>query len=453
MDIVIGGQDEIAFRLAEGLMVDHAVVLVCPADIEGPRLDRLDVRVVHGEVTSTEALADADVANADFFIAASPYDEQNLVSCIYAKRMGARRTVCFLFRRDLKAWGNDPTEFAQDLGIDEVVRPAEQLAEEILRIVAVPGALDVAALAGGRVRLLRYAVEEDAPITQNRVRDADLPEGVVLLMIRREDQMILPRGDTIIEPGDKVTAIGTVKAINRLLFRYLRRSRRREVRRATVVGGGLVGFAVASGLEDAGWAVKVVEANRERCEELSPLFEDALVLHGDGTDIDLLEQERVTEDSVFVAVTSNDEKNLLISLLAKHLGVPRIVTRADLPANERLFEKVGIDVVRSTRGAAIQSVITGMIRGHSELVAELEHGDAVVLEMVIPEDAKSRSIVELDVPGEGIIGTILRGGKIVIPHGSDVVQAGDRLLVYSLREFEEEVHDFFTRKLARESKS
>ncbi len=446
MRILIGGDDDIAFRLAEALMGDHEVTLVCPEDARDIKTDRLDAEVFHGDVTAAEMLQAARVGRADLFIACTPEDERNLVACVTAKRLGAGRTTCFLFRRGARTSEKDVRALGASLGIDSLVLPAQRLSREILRIVAVPGALEVEAFEGGRVRLVRRAVEEGAFITSGPLKELGVPKGVVLVGARRGDEVIIPNGSSRFEPGDQITAMGTLAGINRLLSRYLRTGESaRESRRATVVGGGVVGFAVAKGLEEAGWEVKVIDSDRKRCTEIAAQLK-SMVLCGDGTDLDLLEAEHIAESSVLVAVTSNDEKNLLISLIAKqHLNVPRIVTRADNPLNERLFEKVGIDVVRSARGAAINSVVRNVAAAHTDLLAELEHGDVMVLRLEVPAHREPKRLSEMQAPVFAIVGAVLREGQVIIPQGDDEIRGGDRLLVFCSREEEEKARRFFQR--------
>jgi trk system potassium uptake protein TrkA len=444
MRVLIGGEDEVAFRLVEALMIDHEVTLICPpAEAHENRISGMDATRVEGAMTSSAVLREARVEGADLFVGCSPVDERNIVACVSAGRLGAKRTICFIMRPDVQEPGEHVEELAESLGIDTVVRPGQQLSEEILRIIAVPGALDVQVFAGGLVHLLRYGVEEGSPIVRGPLKDIGVPPGVVLVMARRGDTVFVPKGDTRFEPGDKLTAMGNMSGINRLLARYLRSSSSGDLRNeATVVGGGTVGLGVASGLEEAGWRVKLIESDRKRCEQVAiPLR--GLVLHGDGSDLDLLRAERIGEAPVLVAVTSNDEKNLLVSLLARSLGVDRIVTRADHLSNERLFEEVGIDVVRSSRGAAVRSVLRMVDVASTELLAELEHGDAEVLELVLPEDLPPVPLTRMKAGLLGIIGAILRQGKVIIPRGSDDVQGGDHLLVFCMRSEEEGVREFF----------
>ena len=450
MKILIAGDDEAAIRLAEGLMAAHEVWLLVPeATTAGPSLDHLDVEVVTGTAISTPTLARARVQEADVFIACTTRDEENIVACILARQAGAGRTVCFLFRPDVGADEADEVALARTLGIDSVIRPARQLAEEILRIVRIPGALDVEVFAGGRVHLLRHAVEAGAPVTSGTLKEVGVPQGVVLVMVKRDERTLLPKGDTRFQPGDKLTAMGTVEGIDTLLRRFLRApGQREEERRATIVGGGVVGVAVAVGLERAGWRLRVIERTKARCDELAGQLR-GLVLHGDGSNLDLLRAERVGEDPVLVAVTNNDEKNLLVSLVAKKLGVRRIVTRADSPGNERLFETVGIDVVLSARGAAIQTVLGQLAPGRGALLAELEHGDAEVIELDLPPGLPPMPLARLKSDVFAIVGAILRDGRVIIPRGGDSLEGKDRILVFCSKQDDERVREFFLRGLPR----
>jgi trk system potassium uptake protein TrkA len=196
-------------------------------------------------------------------------------------------------------------------------------------------------------------------------------------------------------------------------------------------------------MRDAHWQVKLIESNRARCNEIAEQL-DCLVLHGDGGDIDLLEQEGAAEMSVLVAVTDNDEKNLLISLLAKQLGTERIVTRADRLANERLFERVGVDVVRSAGGAAIRSVIRRVDHSESEIRAELEHGEACIIELELPASFNRIKLADLRPPEFARVATIVRGRSVIVPGGNDMLGAGDHLLIFCLRKDEDQTRAYFS---------
>jgi trk system potassium uptake protein TrkA len=271
-----------------------------------------------------------------------------------------------------------------------------------------------------------------------------VPPGVVLVGVRRGDKMTLPRGDTRLEAGDKVFGMGDREGVRRLAERLGGPVVGDGDRSVTIVGGGSVGQMVAEALEGAGgFDLRVIEADEERAQELAKTLPKTLVLHGDGTDIDLLEGEDVRSSRVLVAVTNRDEKNLLVSLLGKQLGVKRIVTRADSTANERLFERVGIDVVRSAKGTAIQAVVAEFGGERSRLLAEVEHGDARVLELEVPGGTAPVQLKHLHAPVYAIVGAVIREGRTTIPRGEDEIRSGDRIVVFCDAASEEAARAYF----------
>lgn len=433
-------------RVAEALMKSHEVVSICSSARARAQFEKLDIEIVVGSITAADSLNLARADKAEAFIACSRSDEQNIVSCLLAQGLGAGRTICVLTGGGFSRLGHQEETLAETLGIDSVIRPDQHLADELVRIVTVPGALDVEVFAGGRVGLMRYAVTADAPVTQAPLKDLKLPRNVVLVTIRRDEKLALPTGDSRLRAGDKVIAMGRGRALRRLLPLMSGKSMGSRMRRATIVGAGSVGVRVARQLEEANWQVKLIETDRERCEEVAGELR-SMVLHGDGADLDLLQEEHVGDVPVLIAVTNSDEKNLLVSLLAKNLGVSRIITRSDRYADEIIFEKAGIDVVRSKYAAAIRSVLDEVGgTAQDDLLAELEHGDARVIELTVPKEFTATLLIEMSPPNLAVIGSILRGRKVIVPSGKDELRGGDRILVFCTREDERETREFFLRK-------
>lgn len=441
MRVIVTGGTPMALQICKGLMDGHEVVSLRAQSDTVVGFAKLDVQTLIGSATATEDLADAKVGEARVFVACTDSDERNIVACLAARRMGAAKTICVLQGPGFLTLDEANEDLAQSLGIDQVVRPGAQLAREIANIVLVPGALDARQFADGRIVLLTYAAEAGAPITRAPLKSLKVPRGALLVVVRRGDELIVPHGATRIEPGDRVVVMGREEAARSMAS--LLREAREEKRTAAIVGCGSVGMAIARTLEREGWSLRLIEADRERCEFAANELE-SLVLHGDGADIDLLEQERVGECSVVVSVTNNDEKNLLVSLLAKGLGVPRIITRADRPANERMFEKVGVDVALSSSGAAVRSILQSIDSSHAEIRAELEHGSACVIELTLPKSFPSTRLMDLRPPETAVVGSITRGNQVLIPRGSDELRSGDQLLVFCSAVNEEKTHEFFT---------
>lgn len=444
MYIVVAGNSEVGFRIVEELMGAHNVVFVRSSGDDSARFEQWDATLIAGSLTSPDVLRQAGVDKADFYIATTSNDEKNIVSCVAARRLGAKHVVCFLQRRGFLSLDTSDTDFADSLGIDAVIRPSALLAGEIVKIVTVPGALDVRSFAGGRIRLLRFEVEAGSKLDGVTLKDAGLPRGILMVMARRGDEIFIPRGMSELLAGDKLTAIGTHTGIQRLnRFRFSGFIDGRRKHRVLVVGGGQVGSAVAEELVSSGWKVTLIESDEERAKEIASKV-DCLVINGDGSDPQMLEQELVFDVTALIAVTSNDEKNLLISLLAKQMGVPRILTRASKLVNEKIFERVGVDVVLSAHGAALRWVIDDILEMQTHHVAELEHGDVSVLEIELPPEFKSVTLRDLGMPDYAVIGGILRDGKAIIPDGSFAVQKADHLFVFCASADADAIEKFLT---------
>jgi len=443
MDILIAGDDTVALTIAEALIPTQQVVFIHPPGWHNIRLEKLGVETVVGPISSRDTLTKAHPETCSVFVACTGNDDENIVACLAARHLGAKRTICVLSRSGFEGSEDDDT-LADYLGVDVVVRPSEQLSAEIIRIATIHGALDIEFLANGRVTLLRYLVEDGAPITDGPISEIKLPRNVTLVMNKRGDKIAIPRGGTRIQSGDKITAIGTPRGIRKLLARQLRVETTKELEQsATIVGAGVVGLNVARGLEAAGWTLKIIESDLERCKEIAPLLPKSLVLHGDGTDMEVIEDEHVGNDPVLIAVTDNDEKNLLVSMMARSLGVKRIITRATRLTNEKLFERVGIDVVRSAHGAVIRAVVRDVVDPRQEIRAELEHGDIRVLELTLPDKYPKISLQEIQTGLFSNVGAVVRGRKVIIARGNTVLHPRDHLFVFCKPEDEQRCRDAY----------
>jgi trk system potassium uptake protein TrkA len=213
----------------------------------------------------------------------------------------------------------------------------------------------------------------------------------------------------------------------------------------TIVGGGDVGLQLAQRLEARGHGdVRIIERDPARGAQLAATLRQTLVLQGDGTDLELLETEDIGRSDALVSVIDNDERNLFASLLARQLGVGRVITRVSRPANLRLFERVGVDVALSARGAAVAAIVHDIQGGPSNLLAVLEEGQAQVIELQVPASVLRTPLRDLRAWPESIIGAILRGDRTIVPGGDDAIEGGDRLLVFTTTADAAAVRDYFT---------
>jgi trk system potassium uptake protein TrkA len=439
--VIIVGGGEVGFGLAQALSSRHDVLVIDQQPEVGDRFESLDVEFVTGGGTVADTLTRAGADRADVFVGCTGLDEVNIVACAMANQFGSPQTICFVSREDfLTADGRHGLE---RFGINRVVWPEAQLAADIQRIVVAPGAIDAEEFAGGAVRLLEYRLHHGSHLTTGAVADLHLPHGSLLVAVRRGDAFFIPRGDSQLLEGDKAIVMGTPSAMTEVQKRLAVDSAS-QTQLVTIIGGGDVGLRLAEGLEtDPAIRLRVIERDRARGEMLAGRLRKALVLNGDGTDLELLESEDIGRSDVLVSVIDNDEKNLLASLLGRQLGVRRIITRVSKGANLRLFERVGVDVTISARGAAVASVLHQIEGGASSLLAVLEEGEGRILELQVPADYRGRSLRELEPPRDSIIGAILRGDGAIVPRGNDRIEPGDRILVLATRQSAERVRDFF----------
>jgi trk system potassium uptake protein TrkA len=445
MRILIAGGGEVGYALSRSLAADHEVfVLDHNPEVRG-RFDALDTEFIAGSATSAEALRRAHVENADVLVACTGSDEVNMVACAIARRIGRPDTICFVSNDDLLQPEGGADSMREHFGIDRVLWPEAQLADEIERIIAAPGAIDAEVFAGGRIRLLEYRLLAGSPLTTGPIKTLRIPRGALVVAVKRRDAIEIPHGDTRLVAGDKIILMGTPEALRDLQPQIGEGDGAAARQTVTIIGGGDVGFRLAQQLDAANDVeLRIIERDARRGEFLAAHLRRALVLNGDGTDLELLEAEEIGRSDVLVSVIDNDERNLFSSLLARQLGVRKIITRVSRIANLRLFERVGIDVALSARGAAVASVIHQLQGGRANLLAVLEEGQATIVELVVPSGYVPRTLVEMDAPPQSIVGAILRGTEAIVPRGTDEIRPNDRLLVFATADSVRRIRDYFS---------
>jgi trk system potassium uptake protein TrkA len=426
MNLVLIGGGEIGQQIAAALHRTHNVTVVDQDEARASTFEMLDVRFVRGNGADPDDLREAGTDVADAFIACTVNDDVNVLACLAAKGLGATRTLAMVSRqRYLDAFSRGGAMSEVGLSIDRVLWPQRTLADQIVEIVRVPRALDSASFADGRLQMLEYRLEEGDPFVGEPLAEVVFPPNALLVGSIRGDSFIVPSGRTVLCPDDKVVFLGTRESMRAVERRFAPRKRRVRV---TLIGGGNVGFMVAERLQDEHARITIIEQDEARCEKLAQLLPGALVLHGDGTDLELMEQERLDDSDVVVAVTDDDSKNLLSSLLAKQLGIPKVITRVAHTRNRRLFERVGIDAPLTPRTAALHEVMNWLEVDQVDHLATIEDR-AEVMEVTYPFQAQVGKVRDLGAPAHSLIGAIVRQDKVIIPSGETTIQHGDHLFV------------------------
>ena len=444
MNILLYGATELGYLLAERFYQEHSITLIDDLKRMPDRFNNLDLSFVSGSGADIDALEQANVVECEMFIACSELDEANIVACWTVKKIVDIETICFIRTMELYRNLSSPKQdrYLTRYDIDTIIWPEQLLTQDIFRIISVPDAIDVEYFAEGRAKLFEYRIKEDSALCNVRLMDYSFPKGVLIVGITRDHQLFIPSGATVIEEGDKVIFMGTNSALDTLSATIFQSGN--VIRNAVLIGGGSVGYMLAQKLEQTGVKVKLIEHDHSRCEFLADNLKKSLILKGDGTDLELLEEESVDNADVVVCITDNDEKNLLCSLLVKQLNpTKRIITRVNNVKTGQLFEKVGIDATVSTRESALKELLNRVQARNVDILALVEWGQGELLRLRVPESFPDTKINDLEFKAQAVIGIIKRGRSLLIPNGNSVIRAGDQLKIFTMAKDAEIVKTLF----------
>ncbi len=419
MKIVIAGAGEVGYNIAKDISDTHEVVVIESDEEKLVDLERLNVETVVGNAANVEILKKSGVGKSDIFVAVTGNDEVNLLSGLAAKKLGAEKVIV---RVGNPEYVDRPVIKNHPLGYDVLLCPQLVLSTEIAKLITIPGAVYFASIED--LEVVELQVSDSSPIAGRRIAEIDIPEGIIIGAIHRGDEIIVPRGEERILPGDRLAVIGwsgQTKEARRIMGIPV-------VKNVVIFGGGTVGSYLARMLDKSSLNIKLIDSNERRCEELCSMLRRTKVIYGDATDIDLLIEEEVGKSDVVVAATDSDEKNLLSSLLAKNLGAKKAIARVEKGKYVELFEKVGVDVALSPRKVTYLEVMRQLRLMRVETLGDYEASIAV-LEYVASRKLDGKKIREIRFPENTIVGAIKRDGKIIIPRGDTEVKLGDRLYI------------------------
>lgn len=443
MKIIIFGATELGCLIATNFFEDHDITIIDKEENFTNNFNKLDISFISGNASNITVLEKAEIKEADLFLACSDYDEINIVSCLTAKRVSGVKTVCFVSKEEYKSslGLSKDGDYPCDIYIDEIIWPEELLTQDIFRIITVSEALDVENFANDKARLLEYKIKENSVLVDKRIRDCEFPKNTLIVGITKNGNVSIPTGNTVLELDDKVIFMGSSRSLDKLAGRFFHEKGMSKT--VTIIGGGNVGKMLAESLEDARIKVKIIEKDYARCEKIAEDLKHTLVINGDGTDLNLLNEEEIFDSDVVVSVTNNDEKNLLCSLLAKQLGVKRVIARVTKNANMSLFEKVGIDIAVSTKNAALNEVKNNLSETNVDIVATVEQGQGEILELKTPDKFGEIKIKDLKLPAKAIVSIIQRKNKVIIPTGETIIRPYDNLTIFTTGENSPIIKDFF----------
>ncbi|UPF04085.1 Trk system potassium transporter TrkA [Pseudomonas mosselii] len=436
MKIIILGAGQVGGTLAEHLASEANDITV--VDTDGDRLrdlgDRLDIRTVQGRGSLPTVLRQAGADDADMLVAVTNSDETNMVACQVAyslfhtpTKIARVRESSYLTREEL--FDND------HIPVDVLISPEQVVTNYIKRLIEHPGSLQVIDFAEGKAQLVAVKAYYGGPLVGQQLRQirAHMPNvDTRVAAIFRRDRPITPQGDTVIEADDEVFFIAAKKDI-RAVMGELRRIDETN-KRVVIAGGGQIGERLAEAIESR-YQVKIIEMNPARCRYLSDTLESTVVLQGSASDRDLMLEENIADADIFLALTNDDEANIMSSLLAKRLGSRKVMTIINNPAYVDLVQGGEIDIAISPQLATIGTLLAHVRRGDIVSVHSLRRGAAEAIEAVAHGDSKSSKVVgkaieDISLPPGTTIGAIIRDEEVLIAHDDTVIESGDHVILF-----------------------
>ena len=435
MRIIIIGAGEVGFHIARRLTAENKEVVVVDKNSEvlSRVAERLDVETVLGSGSSPKILETAGVKGADILLAVTDSDEINLIACTFSNILAPSLIKVARIRNSEYTSYQDI--LAKDLlNIDIVVNPEEEIIGSIERLMGTPGAAEINEFSDVNLKLVGMWIREESRLTGldlAQLKSRISVNGFIVATIIRKEKIIIPTGSDVLKAGDLIYFVCAQKDLPRILKAFGTRTRTQH--NVLIIGGGNIGYKLAKTLEaKKGVHVKILDRDKERCSFLAENLENTIVLQGEGSDQNLLQQENVRDMDVVVSVTGDEEHNVLCSLLAKNLGAGLTVTRVNKFAYMSLMRTIGLEHIVSPRLSAANSILRHVRKGTVISSISIQE-EAEAMEVVAREGSRlvNRPIKDLDFPQGAIVLCLIRGDEVIIPTGNSVIQPSDRVMILS----------------------
>ncbi|MCC7429825.1 Trk system potassium transporter TrkA [bacterium] len=451
MKIVIVGAGEVGYHLAKVLSIDgHEIVLIeNDAEKVEKAQNNLDVMVIEGNGASAKTLVEAGIKESDLLVAASSIDEINIVACMMASKLFNGKTVARVRNYEYSTSGAVLTP--SQLGIDLMIHPEKEAADEIVRLIKRSSATDVINFSEGRIQILGIKIDSNAPIIHKSLREVGMEYKELTfrtVAIHRRDRTIAPGGEDIFLPNDQVFVISKTESVSEVL--KLTGKTEEKISEVMIFGGDRVGKLVAQELEkNTKMNVKLIEPDAEKSTKAAEKLHKTLVLNADATEIDFLAQEGIATTDVFIAVSSDQEKNIISSLLAKHLKVKKTITLVEKTDYLPIISTIGIDIAVSNKMSTVNAILKFIVKGEVLSVASMKGIEAEAIELIAQPNSKvtEKPINKLKFPKDAIIGSVSTDtGQVFVATGKTQIRPYDKVVVFALPKAIKEVSKFFSEK-------
>ncbi|WP_299535055.1 Trk system potassium transporter TrkA [Ulvibacterium sp.] len=437
MKIIIAGAGEVGFHLAKLLSYESQDITLIDTHKESLVYadNHLDIRVLKGDATSITVLRDAKVENSDLVIGVTSSETTNLTLCMLAKQLGSKRTIARISNTEFMD-NREVIRFA-DLGIDELISPEELAAAEIQLLLNKSAFNDTYEFEDGKLIMIGVSLIKTAPFVGKMVKEAakifpELHFMPIALQRLGTQFTVIPRGDTVFKEGDQVYFITVKEGVDELY--KLTGKKKADIKNVMILGGSKVGFKAARDLCAKKFNVKLIEKSKEKAFDLADDLPNALVINGDGRNVELLEEESLDSMDAFIAVTGNSETNIMSCLVAKSKRIKKTIALVENMDYFQLSHSIGIDTLINKKLLAANNIFRYIRKGEVVALMRLNNLNAELLEFVVKADSRVTGSVirELDFPKSATIGGVVRNGEGIIALGGFKIQEGDRVVVCCL---------------------
>lgn len=445
MRVIIAGVGNVGFHLAKLLCQEgqDIVLIDRAADKLKQAGNSIDAATIKGTSTSYSVLEEAGVADADLLIAVTSSEEANIATAIIAKHLGAKRTIARISNTEF-IYQKDKLNL-KHLGIDDVISPESLAAKEIKRLLKEVAVTDSFEFEKGLLQMIGVNINAKSPLkgkSMLEVAKINPDQSFMTVAILRDNETIIPYGDTCFEENDHAYFVAQPEGVEKLLF--LTGKKKEGVKSIMILGGSRVGFHAAKILSPR-YNVKLIERDPQKCFELADQLPDAMVINGDGRNVDLLEEESINEMDAFIAVTGDSETNIISCLVAKKMGVKKTIAMVENMDYIHLSQSIGVDTMINKKLIAANFIFRHVRQGEVVSIASIHGVDAEILEFEVQESSKitHQELRNLQFPKSAIIGGVIRDGKGLTTPGNFKFQPKDRVVVLSKNECIKKVEDYF----------
>lgn len=434
MKIVIAGAGDMGYHLAEQLSYENQDIVLI--DLDKDILDNvsshIDVMTLLGDATSFEILKNANVKEANMFMAVTTSEKTNIVAALLAKQLGAKRVIARVRSHDYLKPENEL--YLKNLGIDNIISPSNLCSGEIYRMIKNSTFTDVFEFEGGKLNVVGLTLDQYCSLVNKKIADMkDNPifEDVKIIAIVRDQMTLIPRGNTVIRNNDHVFFISNKKAVSSIVD--LLGQQKVSIKNVMIIGGDDMAFTTALKLENE-YRVTLVHKEKERCKWLSERLANTLVINGDYKNIELLIEEGLEEMEAFISLTDSSETNIITSLSAKNHGVYKAIAHVDTREYIHISHSIGVDSLINKKLVAANQVTRFLRKGKVEAVSGIYGVDAEIVQYMITKNNRvtKKPLKELHFPDTAIVAGVIRGDEVFIPDGEFILQIDDKAIVLAL---------------------